>query len=325
MQDSAANNQSTEDCLYCFCGGRSDFDEQLSFRIDLFLSIVNTYYAFSSLLANGLVIYIFYKTPSLFVPQNILLCCLAVIDFITGLTAQPLFVILLVSRLAKACKIYMIVEDIFVIMGYGLTALSLMTITLAGIEKSLALYFPLRYPNIVTTSRLLAAELLAAAICFSGTLSAKFHHDRNHTVFKVFDVFEMSFIVLVNLVSFSYIHKVIRKAEKYIDSQWAIGSRLHDGIAVIKTTKKASRTMEFMSALSVICFTPHFIATLNSVFLREMTNSFMIIEEFSITAMFVLATINPLLYSYRMENIRRPLRNIVSAIIASLQAFVKFK
>ena len=100
-----------------------------------------------SILGNALVLAAIIRTPSIrSTPHMIMLCSLAVSDFLVGLIAQPIFV---AQQLTKHHH----VRQVSVMMGSFLCIVSLMTITAITVDRFLALHYHMRYASLVTESR----------------------------------------------------------------------------------------------------------------------------------------------------------------------------
>ena len=98
-----------------------------------------------SILGNALVLAAIIKTPSIrSTPHMIMLCSLAVSDFLVGLIAQPINI---AEQLTEDHIVYYVV----MLTGPSLCVVSLMTITAITVDRFLALHYHMRY--LVTESR----------------------------------------------------------------------------------------------------------------------------------------------------------------------------
>ena len=100
-----------------------------------------------SILGNALVLGAIMRTPSIrSTPHMIMLCSLAVSDFLVGLIVEPIFV-------AHQLTGDHYVSHVSVMMGFFLCVVSLMTITAITVDRFLALHYHMRYATLVTESR----------------------------------------------------------------------------------------------------------------------------------------------------------------------------
>ena len=100
-----------------------------------------------SILGNALVLAAIIRTPSIrSTPHMIMLCSLAVSDFLVGLVTQPIYI-------AQQLTEDYIVNYVVMFTGPSLCVVSLMTITAITVDRFLALHYHMRYVTIVTESR----------------------------------------------------------------------------------------------------------------------------------------------------------------------------
>ena len=109
--------------------------------------ILNAPLMLLSIIGNALVLAAILKTPSLRSPSVIFLCSLAVSDLLVGLVVQPVYI---VEQMVKTVpKLQEAVGG----MGFAGCGVSLWTMTAITVDRFLALYYHLQYPNLMTTSR----------------------------------------------------------------------------------------------------------------------------------------------------------------------------
>ena len=119
---------------------------------DVIICVVNIPFCIFAILANLAVVIAVIKTPSLQRPSNILLCSLAVTDCLTGLVAQPLFVVrrLMIHRIHESCDLQARLLNAYVVCQTVFVGWSLANITLISSDRHYALAKPLKYRVSVT-------------------------------------------------------------------------------------------------------------------------------------------------------------------------------
>ena len=119
---------------------------------DIILCIVNVPCCIFAFLGNLAVIIAIAKTPSLQRPSNILLCGMATADCLTGLVAQPLFVLqaLMIHRIHESCGPESILFIAYNLSQIGFVGWSLVNITLISFDRHYALSKPVKYRTNVT-------------------------------------------------------------------------------------------------------------------------------------------------------------------------------
>ena len=97
--------------------------------------------------SNLAVIVTIIKTPSLQKPCNILLCSLATADCLTGVTAQPMFIVwrFFLQRAQQSCLHLVLVFDVYYTIYFITVGLSFVSIVIISFDRLFALSRPLVY------------------------------------------------------------------------------------------------------------------------------------------------------------------------------------
>jgi len=120
----------------------------------MFICVVNSVLVLHTILLNGLVIITIWKTPSLrSVPVNILLLCLACVDFLNGLMSQPLTVIHLVGELTWNDRLFCVLGVLMESVAWFASGISGTTVLALSVDRFLAVYVHLLYNEILTAIR----------------------------------------------------------------------------------------------------------------------------------------------------------------------------
>ena len=161
----AASNPTTDTNLkYCFHFTSAYFETGSSTAPYIVNASLNVLLALVTTVANILVLSAIRKNTSLHLPSKLLLGNLVLTDLGVGIVAQPMFVAFLVAKVKGFSDICFLYASAY-ITGSILIRVSLLTMTAISLDRYIALYFHLRYRDIVTTKRvfsvLLAIWLLA--------------------------------------------------------------------------------------------------------------------------------------------------------------------
>ena len=99
------------------------------------------------ILSNLAVIVTIIKTPSLQKPCNILLCSLAIADCLTGVTAQPMFIVwrFFLQRAQQSCLHQVLVFNVYYTIYFFTVGLSFVSIVIISFDRLFALSRPLVY------------------------------------------------------------------------------------------------------------------------------------------------------------------------------------
>ena len=170
--------------------------------------VVNAPLMLISILGNVLVLAAIVRTPSLRSTHMIMLCSLAVSDFLVGVIAQPLYIAeqLTEDRLA---------HHISVTMGYSLCRVSFLTITAITVDRFLALHYHISYATLVTKSRVKCTLIIIWLISF---LTSGFNFWNTHVHSLITCIISIIYLLIC---TFSYIriYRIVRRHQLQLHVQ----------------------------------------------------------------------------------------------------------
>ena len=132
----------------------------------VFLSSLNIFLSITASLGNALILIALSKETSLHPPTKLLFRCLAVTDLFPGLISQPLFALAIMARITKMN--YRDLGKGFIVTGFILCGISVLTSTAISVDRLLALMLRLRYRHVVTLTR---TRVLIACFFVTGVSS----------------------------------------------------------------------------------------------------------------------------------------------------------
>ena len=129
-------------------------NDTATFINNILLAAVNGSSAIFAFLSNLAVIVTTTKTPSLQKPCNILLCSVAFADFLTGVTAQPMFIVcrVFLQRAQQSCLHQVLVFNVYYTIYFFTVGLSFVSIVIISFDRLFALSRPLVYITEVSKS-----------------------------------------------------------------------------------------------------------------------------------------------------------------------------
>ena len=248
-----------------------------------------------SILGNALVLAAMIRTPSIrSTPHMIMLCSLAVSDFLVGLIAQPI-------SIAKQLTNDRIVRYVVMLTGPSLCVVSLMTITAITVDRFLALHYHMRYVTLVTESRVKYSLILIWLINF--LLSGfGFWYPRVH---KFVVAIVTIICLLICMASFIRIYCFIRRHQLQIHAQQQAvqSSDAGNNLNIARLKRSVMNTFVFFIVL-IICYLPFFVvSTLYGLSIKDWQTEWQY-AEFAVTAVFMNSSINPFLYCWRLRELR---------------------
>ena len=245
-----------------------------------------------SILGNALVLAAIMRTPSIrSTPHMIMLCSLAVSDFLVGLIAQPIYI---AERLTKD----RFVKHAADMIGYSLCIVSLWTITAITMDRFLALHYHMRYATLVTESRVKYTLIIIWLMNFL-LPGLGFWYERVHR----FVVATVTVIcLLICMASFMRIYCFIRRHQlEILAQQQAVqSSDAGSNLNVPRLKRSAMNTFVFFIVL-IICYLPLYVLlTLYGLSIKDPQSEW----QFAATAVFMNSSINPFLYCWRIRELR---------------------
>ena len=263
--------------------------------------ILNAVLAIGTIAGNALVILAIVRTTALHRPSYVLLCTLAFSDFCVGLIVQPLFVAVRVAEMSNNSDVYCKLG-----MAYFSTCgvwlwLSCFTIVAVSVDRLLAVYLRMKYRLVVTVQRvliavavmLLAAMLLAVAYVFK---MSSYYHLINVIIPLCLIFTAMSYLEINHTLS----HQEVQVGARATHSM--------SGFNVIRY-KQSLRTVLYVYIAFSLCYLPYLGF---SIAISIMGRNVATHAAYLITATLVLSNsfMNPILYYWRMPELRRAVRSI---------------
>ena len=245
-----------------------------------------------SILGNALVLAAIIRTRSIrSTPHMIMLCSLAVADFLVGLVAQPIYI-------AEQLTEDSIVSNVVLLTGPSLSIVSLMTITAITVDRFLALHYHMRYATLVTESRVKYTLAIIWLINFllSGLV---FWVKRDH---KFVVAIVTIICLLICMASYVRIYCFIRRHQLqiYAQQQAVQSSDTGNNLNVAQLKRSAMNTFVFFIAL-ILCYLPLYVLlTLVGLSVKDWRTEW----QFAITAVNMNSSINPFLYCWRLRKLR---------------------
>lgn len=289
--------------------------------------VVNSLTAFTAFFGNLLILIAVLKTRSLYSPSNVLLCCLALSDLCVGLIAQPCFVGHKVGELTDNIQIYCITRVVSETTGFITVGVSTLTLTAISVEKYFALKLHLRYREVITCRKVLfiAGSFWVLLFALAGL--------RFVVVGKAFDATVVAALLLTLSVTpwcYYQIFKTVKRHENQIRVQSVPQKATYESTEQdpqhTSTTsrrnmlkyKKSTIAMLYILGVFLVCYVPTLIIR-TTILLRGYTRTAKIAYVYISTLLLVNSSCNPVIYCWRMSEIRRAVKATLNRIIPSVE------
>ena len=253
---------------------------------------------------NFIIVYVIWKSRDLHSPSFFLLGCLAAADFLVGVICQPSMV---ASRIAELQGDSSLIYPLTMLqsMSAEITgSVSLFILALVSIDRLLALTLHLRYNSIVTVSRMCFAVLLiwvAAATTFSLRFAVT-----NWTIIPLLSML-ITFLVIA-FCTYKIFHIVGKHRRQIREQNMAmnVGANASNELKC----RKSAVTVLYVYGLLLTFYIPLF-ATILAYNMIGYTRSVKIAYYFSITAVFINSLWNPVVYCWRIREIRQAVKSVL--------------
>ena len=278
--------------------------------------VVNSVTCLPVAFVNGVVIASILRTPALHTPSNIFICSLALTDFITGSLAQPLHVISRVAEVKNYFEIFCSTWIISRVLANWVAKVCLLTLTAISIDRVLAMHLGLRYKTIMT--RKLVIVIAAVLWLLGGFLAATRLFLYNVPVFLGIGAVVYIACLLIMISSYWKTYHALKRHHLQMQNQfYGQGSR---DLSNVLRYKRSLNTMLYIVGLVLLCYLPYIILALIVV-----CGGRTVVERSAWTVvdtiMFFNSLLNPLLYYWRIGEIRHAVLQLTTNRFRKVSAF----
>lgn len=259
-------------------------------------AIINVPFCITATLANLVVIISIWRSNSLRTPPNMLLVGLALSDLGVGLIVQPFFIAYLLSFAGRgAGKTTCISVVAFNLTAACLSSVSFGTVTAISLERYLSLRLHLRYEELITAKRVRRFLFFLWFLGGSTPFILVFYVPRFKSYYYVVGIV---LCLLISTVAYFKIHRIVVFHLRQIrTNEIALSDNLQN-------RKKSAYNMFVVYCALVCCYLPYSIClALGKITGYHRWNWIAI--NFALTVVNINSSLNPVIYCYRMREIRR--------------------
>ena len=301
----AMSNNTEKDCFFFEDQLRFDSTEEV-FITNIVTCILNTFFSLLTCIGNFIVVFVIGKTRDLHSPSFILLGCLAVSDLLVGLICQPLFVAHKIAELKENLAVFCTLKVLQSVSAWITAGVSFLILAAVSIDRLLAITLHLRYNTIVTVPRVFQATV-ALWIFATVTVLPRFWM-ANTWYFIPIAVWFLTFFVI--MISIWKIFGIVRKHQQQIKDQTIAVSHLPAFKVNIFKCRKSAVTVLYIYGLLLIFYLPFMVSLMMKTFIGY-TRTVAIVDDFAATAVFINSCFNPVVYCWRISEIRRAVKNFI--------------
>ncbi|KAJ7374613.1 hypothetical protein OS493_004951 [Desmophyllum pertusum] len=222
-------------------------------------------------------------------------------DLIVGLICQPFFVAYHVAEFMGDFNVYCVLRMIQSIFSNTTTGVSLVTLSGISLDRLLALTLHLRYNEIVTVRRMLTIMFVVWIVSITFVMLRFWMLNK----WIIVPVIVLLLTFLVTALSSLKVFQIVCRHQRQIRQQEQ--SVQINSVNVLKC-RKSSVTVLYVYGLLLIFYLP-LCVTIFALTFTGYTLTMKIAYDYVSTAVFINSFLNPLVYCWRIREIRRAVKN----------------
>ena len=302
------------DTLYELLFGTSPAVED--FRPALVANCVfNSFLSYTTVILNIVTIHAIRKTALLPKPLRTLLLSLAASDVGVGLLVQPLYISTLVSRLKQKRIDCIYYKGLSAVVSFFCTS-SLLNVVTISVDRFLAVHLHLRYQELVTHKRVIAAVI--SIWLLGAIISSSVFWVPSFFILRVIRVVNMTVCLILVVIVYWRIYIVLKRHKIQIEGlqiqEVQQGVQNGDLSNFLKLRKSALGTF-YVCIVFTICYLPSYILYFFPLARPKSRISLYEAWLYATTLLFLNSSLNPVIYCWKMGPIRRTLMDIMRGIV----------
>ena len=261
----------------------------------------------TAFLGNGLILVALQKVTSLRPPSKVLLGCLAATDLGVGLVTQPLRIGYIMSpEHSKRCYY---INILYITIGFVFGSVSVLTLTAISVDRLLALMLGLTYKQTVTLRRVWVFAVISWL--FSTALAVAIFYSFRIAMGII--CLTLLFRIITSTFCYTKIFLTLRHHQTQVHDHVHQGQPSGEGVTLnIARYRKTVSTALWLQMALLACYFPFGLVTGIIVNIGSRTPSLNLFWSFTISVFLLNSSLNPLLYCWKMKEVRQAVKNTVT-------------
>ena len=299
-------------------------DPEIPYALYVFDVSVNAVLSIITIMGNTLTMVALWKIPlsQLRKVFKAFLFNLALEDLGVGLIVQPLYIVAVLTAMSGCPVISRILGGIFYLGDWYVLGVSVSFLTAIAIDRLLALHFGVRYSNLVTFKRVVIALVFQWILTIGLTSVIVFDY-------RIYNIEANAVLGLyLSIITFCYL-KIYLKLRRHdgtmremfplqnLQGSFQVENRpMRVSHLNMMRYKRSVYNMLYLYAAFVVCYLPQFciLTVIQACGYDRTTNIAMFVGT---TLVFVNSPLNPILYCWRIREIRQVVLRILSDVFYS--------
>ena len=272
--------------------------------------------ALTATIGNALVLAAIWKTPSLHCATNVLIFSLALSDLGVGLITQPLWISSELSFVRPEYYRLFIKVPLFQMISGSLCGVSLLTVTLIGVDRYLAVKLHLRYKEFITTQRTACAVVVIWVVSISAMAATFLISARFQQVFEIIVSPVIIACLFINISVYQKLYRLCRFHHTKIQDQTGFqrNSSLYQRAVNEARFRKSVKTMFFIVLAFTLCYSPFFCTNV-AIIIKSRPSLVTSISKYTTTLVFANSSVNPALVIFQLTELRLAVKQILKQAI----------
>ena len=264
-------------------------------------------------IGNALVLAAIWRNTSLRTPSYLLLGVIALTDFGTAIMSQPLYAIYRLAELYGNTRLFCFGSLISTILPAYLTSIVMQVIPLMAIER----WLHISRRSFLTVRRV----YIILSACF--VVPMPFFAERIWSLLvkplTVADAVMASVFGVICFVStavaYFKVFQIIRRHQMEVHAHQTTQNVYGQPAINVAKYKRSVLTIFYILALFLICYSPHLFGVAVLFTINDFSTVSITFIYLSVTLLFMSSTLSPLLYCWRIKEIRDEVRQIVKTVL----------
>ena len=317
MENSTSSG--TTGSLQKWCAFRTVYDDddlpvllQASFIIN---SIINSILSIVTVIGNILILMSLKRTSRLHAASKALYCSLAVSDLGVGLFVQPAFVSRLITGREGLTHLCYLMEIIVNVVGVISVGVSLQTLSLISVDRVLAIRLKMRYKDVVT---IVKTRVVLVMCWFFSTFHVVMIF-ASKAFFNLFQILGIIMCIGLSTVSYIIIFRDLRRLQNQIQNYGPGDETTRKASFNIQRYKKTVSTALWVYGSLIALYLPFMIGAATRMSVGP-SATFDAIQWFGITLMYMNSALNPILYCWKIPEVRETLKEILKLYCSCIKS-----
>ena len=272
----------------------------------------NAFLSCVTVILNILTIHALKRTSTLSKPLNTLLLSLAISDLGVGLLVQPFYSALLVRRSqqhASNCTGY--VAFIIIVTLFSLA--SLFGIMALSADRFLAVHLHLRYQELVTHNRVVVLVISIWVLSTFLSLAAYTLWISTNITFVFFTIVDAACILATTLLNYK-IYSAVRRHRIQIKALQVQQVAQNCEMVNMARLRKTAIGTFYVYLVFLLCYLPQICSYIAFIISGSSRTAIRGWSLYTLTLIFLNSSLNPLIYCWRMRQIRHAIANILRSL-----------